>query len=306
MKRRVLVLGGIGLLGFACGTERLNAGSSVGADAGGSPDAGNVHARYWPDAPSNSFDVPCTLPPPPSLAGAWEGAFDTYALPSGSKSVRVEITGAFMQSDGLCGTVTFGSGEPLPVATDAETAPPGAPNLAEAALAGRLPREGFGYEFNAPGTLALDGAVLLAKPAVKGDQVRFGINLKQSFKAWCNLQPAYLDDFGAPLSSSLFGACLPPEAFDPGSDARPCEGLNLMVRHASCAQAAFCVTGLCTCGTANPGLSGLSASPSRAASGCTVPPTPSTMFALTLAGTALTGTVELPNTIETLRLTRLP
>src|ERR1041384_8318077 len=124
MKGRViLILIGGGLIGLACGTTRLNAGSNGGTDAG-------PQGIPYPGRPSNSFELKCDLPAPDWVAGAWQGEFDAFGLSSGSKAVRIEFTGAKKDaasdfSYGLCGIVTLGEGAPPPVATDPQAPPPG-------------------------------------------------------------------------------------------------------------------------------------------------------------------------------------
>src|SRR5437762_854076 len=113
--RRILILGSAGLVGLACGTTRLDAGSN--GDGGiSNADAGLRGVPYL-GTPSNSFELKCDQPAPDWLAGAWQGEFGAYALRSGSKAVRIEFTGADPQY-GLCGTVTLGEGMTPPVATD--------------------------------------------------------------------------------------------------------------------------------------------------------------------------------------------
>lgn len=118
--------GALGLFGAGCGVQRLDAGTTS-EPAPTFVDAGEAarERALWPfGPPSNSFDLPCTLPAPPELAGTWLGQLPSYKLPSGSSAIRIDITGAYEEADGLCGTVTFGEGSPPPVATDPSADPP--------------------------------------------------------------------------------------------------------------------------------------------------------------------------------------
>lgn len=207
MPRTCWVVGALGLLGTACGVQRLDAGSmSDGTPA--SSDAGEAarERQLWPyGPPSNSFGLPCTMPAPPELAGTWTGQFDSYKLASGSSAIRIDVKGAYEQSDGLCGTVTFGEGTAPPIATDPQAPPPGEPARPDVSAISAL-LEGFPYEFAQPGrqhavkTMGTDSGLLTFADAglssfpgaVDGDRVLFAITERQPFKSWCNLQSSYL------------------------------------------------------------------------------------------------------------------
>ncbi len=110
---------------IACGETRLDAGSTDG-----NPSDAGQQGELFRGTPSNSLNLPCDLPAPDFVAGAWVGSFDTLTLPSGSSTIRIDVKGSFKTSDGLCGTVVFGEGDPLPLPTDPSTYPPGAPTSA--------------------------------------------------------------------------------------------------------------------------------------------------------------------------------
>jgi hypothetical protein len=311
----------LGVLGSACGEVKLNAGSTgdagarPGADGGANP--GDDVGVPWPGTPSNSFDQPCTGAAPDSVRGIWQGELDSFVLPSGSKAIRIDVAGGGANG-GLCGTVTFGTGEPPPLATDPAAAPPAAPaSLILAPDADRAVVEGFAYEFNAlgappfdpggiDGALSVPGEVLMLPRAVEGSRIRFGITLRQVYKSWCNLQLAFPRQTNfltqnAPQDDFL---CAPPDllANEPGGTYCADDGplTNITVHHASCEQAVFCLAALCSCGNGRgPGVEPLA--------GCTVFNNASTRFDLAVSGSTLSGSVVLTGqSVETMHLTRVP
>lgn len=295
--------------------------SSVSLDAGSDRDGGKAqvtpatHGTRWPGAPSNTFDEPCTtLAAPNGFGGIWEGAFDSYTLPSGSRALRVEIDGAYEQQNGLCGKVVFGTGAPPPVATDPKAAPPGAPwplGSNDLPRLGRIPVEGFVYEFASNGTLPTTpdgGGSFNSLPAVQGDRARFAITFLQSYKSWCNLQLSYqypgtLDPRHALTGTPPRYGCVPPDAQGGIDGGLVCPNFSGLYLHdVSCAQVTYCIAAVCTCGTV--AFAGVGA-----AEGCTVPPPVnnpgSSNFDLTLSGDVLSGNVVLIDGVEPVHLTRV-
>jgi hypothetical protein len=240
------VLAGTAALLSACETTRLDAGSN---DDG---DAGDEQGHVLSGTPSNSYDYPCNLPAPSWLGGTWVGQFDSYALPSGSSSVRISVAGAFYSEGGLCGTITLGDGEPLPLPTDPSLPPPGVPSLVDFGEIMRDLREGFPYDFASPGPTRFEGDASFTPepPAIEGQRLRTIFNPWQFYNAWCNMQPSYRAPASGPASSPTEYTCVPPDALSTGSDAVLCDVLGLSgitVRPGTCAQAGFCLAGLCNC-----------------------------------------------------------
>jgi hypothetical protein len=294
----------LGLLLSACGVERLDAGSTASTDAG---EAAREKALWPLGPPSNSFNLPCTLPAPPELAGMWQGQFDSHQLASGSSAIRIDVGGAYEAAGGLCGTVTFGEGTAPPLATDPEAPAPGEPQSPSATLlAGVTLLEGFPYEFHAAGRQPVfkdtlpDGGLPsrlvdagLTPGAVEGNQVSFGITLRQPLKSWCNLQFSYLlANYEASASQNLLLGgpqtnCIPLTALvDDGSRGTFCSGVGTNVQGVSCQQATYCVMRACNCVVSSID----NRSPPH---GCTVLPASETRFSLTLDGSVLSGTVNL-------------
>jgi hypothetical protein len=242
--RTILTLGSAALVALACGTTRLNAGSN---GDGGTPSAdAGPRGLPWLGTPSNSFDQKCDLPAPDWLAGAWQGEFDAYTLPSGSKTIRIEFTGADQTPSAVCGRVTFGQGEPPPVATDPKALPPGANGSLVTPI-----MEGFAYEFvSSFGSVTSFDAGAPTAPGVDDRRIRFGITLNQIYKSWCNLQLSYAQfdpsTIPGPPLEPLY-SCVPRGAFSHGSDGRLCDAAPLTIVGASCAQALYCFLDVCDC-----------------------------------------------------------
>jgi hypothetical protein len=290
----------LGLLFAACGIQRLDAGSKQESDVGSAPEP-----PLWPfGMPSNSFEKPCSLPPPHELAGTWLGDFDSHRFASGSSAIRIDVLGAFDQPDGLCGTVTFGKGKAPPLATDPEAFPPGEPPDPDPSF-GSTPLEGFPYEFYQSGrghffTIDVDGGVPQfvdagfsdATGAVDGDRVHFGITLRQPMKSWCNLQFSYsLSGSNSAAQTILSGGrnmnCIPPSAIaDDGHGDTQCFGIfsGVPFRGVSCAQAEYCALQACDCEAS----SFENKSPPH---GCSIRMTGEAPFNLILNGAELSGTV---------------
>jgi hypothetical protein len=216
-----------------CGAKVLDAGSNGDDPAG--PVQGN--RRSFPP-PSHSFGCvpgredcwghPCVGSPPPWLAGSWEGEFDSFTLPSGSKTLTVHFDGRgnFEDSPGVCGRVIFGQGAAPPLPTDPEALPQGA--SIDGLRRSRLPAEGFIYEFY---PREITGSTPIA-----GQVVSFALFTAQVYKAWCQIQlsyprdDAYGDAYGClPLSGGGNWGC--------GSAGDCCWGDS---RPVSCAQVALC------------------------------------------------------------------
>jgi hypothetical protein len=280
------------LLLTACGEVDLDAGSNGGRD-GGPIDGGKPPGVLHAGTPSNALNLPCTLPAPDFLAGTWQGQFDTFTLPSGASSIEIEIKGSYEGVHGLCGTVTFGSGDPLPLPTNAEDYPPGLPppeDIPSVRLNDNL-REGFPYEFYSP-----------RSAGVQGDRIRFTINTMQIYNAWCNMQPAYAEtDTPSKIPSQqslLLGVglpvvgCLPPNSVTDGPG-RSCDGLS--VQYISCAQLELCLFGFCACTleTQSPDA------------GC-VAQTIANQFDLRATDDSMTGNVVRKAGVESMHLTRIP
>src|SRR5262249_39777775 len=159
-----------------------------------------------------------------------------------SSSVRIDFGGA-ASAGGVCGTVVFGEGEPLPLPTDAAALPPG--GSLDLVQVGHGLREGFAYQFVVPGPYPeLDSGI--ASPdlesSIVGRRVRFTVNLLQFFNAWCNLQPAYQFVPDAEYQSELlrrefYGyGCLPPGFIGPPGEGASCpEFPGVSLRKVSCA-----------------------------------------------------------------------
>jgi hypothetical protein len=278
---------------LACGTTRLDAGSN-GDSGTPTVEAGLPGVRYV-GTPSNSFDdIKCDVPAPDWLAGAWQGEFDTYALRSGSKAVRIQFTGA-PGPNGLCGTVTFGEGVPPPIATDPQAPPPGENNLNYGQII-----EGFAYEFIAPGTAPSDAGAPARPLGLEDQRVRFGITLNQVYKSWCNLQLAYwqVNPFKGNLSNpptKLF-RCAPEGAYAARPNGSSCDS-GFSVPGLSCTQNLYCFLDVCECNANYAAAAEL---------GCTVNPSDATEFDLSLAGTILSGNVALLAGGTGMHLTRAP
>src|SRR5262249_42303001 len=163
--------------------------SNDGGRGGSAEGSAYGPGQPWRGTPSDTFDEPCVDPADPSVAGSWQGELDTYTLPSGSRSIRVDFKGSYRGADGLCGAVVFGSGDSPPVATDAKAWPPGVDAFSQQDF-GRISKaaikEGFSYQFYAGGT-ALDAGLATSPPALHASSVRFAVNLRQIYKSWCNL-----------------------------------------------------------------------------------------------------------------------
>jgi hypothetical protein len=311
LNRRIyLLLSPVICSGLACGVVRLDAGS-VGD--GGRPDArSEIEGTLWSGVPSNTFDLPCTLAAPDGFGGVWEGEFDSYDLPSGSRALRLQIDGAYEESDGLCGKVVFGKGEPPPMATDPTAPPPGAPwplDSQSRLRVGRVPVEGFVYEFANVGTdpYAPDGGgALFAPAAVHGQRAQFAITFLQSYKSWCNLQPAYelapgtQDPQHTLTGTSPRYGCLPPDVQSGMEGGLVCPGfVGSRLHGVSCVQATYCSGSVCDC---LPGLGPTSG-------GCTVLPPAlglgTSNFDLTLSSDTLSGNIILIDGVESVHFTRV-
>jgi hypothetical protein len=303
-----MVLGGVGALAAACGVTRLDAGST-GKDAGAS-DAGIAEGALWPYPPSNVIGFECTAAAPSFAAGVWKGKFDSY-VPVTGPNIEIDVDGTSSFDHGVCGKVIFGSGDPLPLPTSADAPPPDAPAIPFAGSVG--PTGGFPYEFHDPGIFNADAGAFHSN--ADGRRFTIPVNLLQVYKAWCNMQKSYLEVPGENIDQAqtdptqqLIGAaspkygCIPPHAFSNAttSDGNDCEGLNgLSIHGISCAQAEYCITGLCSCGAL--GLASLG-NPNQ---GCTADTYPA-RFDVTVSddGSTMTGSFVLPTRVETVHLTR--
>lgn len=296
-------------IAVACGTTRLDAGSSDRADAG------EVKGHVFDGTPSNSVRTLCDVPAEDWLAGVWQGEFDSYVLPSGSKALRIDFAGSPHTPKGLCGTVVLGQGDPLPLPADPTLPPPGEP--ANGSTFGSTPREGFPYDFSAFGPLVDGGAS--PNPPIEGRRLHFAINLLQIYNAWCEMQPSYLlmegkeYDPAHPLDvqqPAKYG-CVPPDAVVTGGDGLYCDHLGLRVRHVSCAQAEYCTRPVCFCNGPSLLPSTTDDDPRFPVSfavynGCGAAAPIATEFDLTVADDTMTGNVVFFDHVEPLHLTRSP
>jgi hypothetical protein len=294
------------LLGGGCGTARLDAGSNAPVDAG------EAQGHVWSGTPSNAYNLPCDVPAPDWLAGKWSGTFDVFSLRSGSKSVEIDVKGSYLYPGGVCGTVTFGNGPPLPLPTDAASPPPGLATFDEG-LPGRVIREGFPYEFYLLGDLQNIGepgvVIMPVTPQLAGQRVRFPFDVGQYFNAWCNMQPSYQQGTGTSGTSDY--ACVPPgeplvDGTDPTCSGHGGDISGPTYTNVSCAQAAFCKLNLCYCTGPLPPPNG---PPEGVAGGvlygCQANSAGHTSFDVTVSNDAMTGSVILFESVETLHLTRV-
>ena len=297
---RVAAWIGVGIVAIGCGTALLDAGSNE------SSDAGEPQGRVWNGVPSYSYDLPCLLPAPSWVAGSWRGTFDAYALPSGSSSIRVDVRGA-QTPGGLCGTVVFGEGDPLPLPTDVSAPPPGAQSIGIGTPFSRAPREGFVYEFYAFGPrTGFDGGSLTSEPpAIEGQRIHFSVNALQIYKAWCNMQPSYLWMAGSQDPKNFYQfsdpkySCVPLDAIRYDDTGSACPGfLGTSVHHVSCQQAAFCAGGACACygPLGGGGFEGVN-------DGCTAASDHTTRFDLTVTDATMVGSVVFSDRVESAKLT---
>ena len=283
-----------------CGAKVLDAGSN-GDDPGG-PVQGN--RRSFPP-PSHSFGCvpgradcwgqPCVGSPPGWLAGSWQGDFDSFTLPSGSKTLTVHVDGRgrFPESTGVCGRVILGQGAAPPLPTDPEALPQGA--SIDQNRWSRMPHEGFVYEFYPPSEFR-------DSTPMPGQVVSFGLFAAQLYKAWCELQLSY------PQGNSFGDAygCLPP-SMGRGSGTLGCgwEGGCCLhgapnggdSRPVSCAQLVLCKEDrVCDCSD----------------TGCTIQidttfaRDPDLLFNLDVDGESASGSAVLDGVVHALSLRRVP
>jgi hypothetical protein len=310
-------MGVLGLAVSSCGVERLDAGS-IDDHAPASMDAGQAareKALWLFGAPSNSFNLPCTLPASAELAGTWQGQFDSLKLTSGSSAIRIDVTGAYEGADGLCGTVTFGEGTTPPIATDPAAPPPGEPEQPPLFSVRFL--EGFPYEFYEPGRQhvlravtdagtdeLVDAGLSTAAGAVDGNQIEFHITSRQPAKSWCNLQFSYRNTADIPGQNPFLSGptmnCVPSNAFDEQSASNDACGVGYPIHGISCAQALYCIYQVCDCAS-------FGANDKSPPHGCTVQMKNDLLFNLNLEGSAMSGTLSLSGAMAmSLHLTRVP
>lgn len=303
MKRRILVslLNASLVATAACGETRLN----VGSKDGGPAEVGELYEG----TPSNSFGFDCSMPAPDFVAGTWIGQFDTLRLPSGSNALRIDVKGYSAQFDGVCGTVVFGEGEPLPATTDASKYPPGISGN-PARDASMTVREGFPYEIAGGGSIRVDAGAdnIPSFSGLRGNHLEFPIFARQIFNAWCEMQRSYAETVrttfgsgggtvGTSYSCFPVSALVPPTAGEAACDAGAVEGIT--VRGISCEQAQVCASGYCTCGGAGHG--GIFADPD--AKGCSMSPSPSVSFDFHVDGETMSGAVAISG-LQLAHLTR--
>lgn len=128
-------------------------------------------------------------------AASWDGYAEAFKFTSGSDRVRIEL------DDEGHGTIVLGDGAPPAPATDPEGvyAPLGFGIPGDVTLSGPLAfvsdelAEGFAY--------TVQGAEVQEK------RIRFGIDSKELYKSWCELQTPVHDTSGAPGAPEY--GCLP-------------------------------------------------------------------------------------------------
>jgi hypothetical protein len=115
--------------------------------------------------------------------GEWAGYIENVQFQSGSDAIHMNVTGS--QGDQIEGVVTFGAGSPPPVAVDPDVGYPTGP------ACGYQPgvTEGFAYT-------VLAGNMSVAR-------LEFGIDARELWKTWCELQTSYEWGADGPFS------CLP-------------------------------------------------------------------------------------------------
>jgi hypothetical protein len=281
----------------ACGTTHLDAGSNDDGDAGA------VQGHVSSVTPSNSYGYPCDLPAPSWLGGTWGGRFDSFVLPSGSSSVRISIKGAYYSEGGLCGTITFGEGEPLPLPTDPSLPPPGVPSSAVWRVFTDELREGFPFEFASPGPTRLvgDAGFTPNPPTIEGQRLRTNFNMFQPYKAWCTMQVSY----PAPAVALSPYTCVPPDAFSTDGKGVVCDILGMAaitVRPGTCAPFGFCSAGLCECYGPKYRITRLGLGYTE--DGCTASSW-GTRLDATVVDDTMSGSIVLTDGVEGMHLTRL-
>jgi hypothetical protein len=197
--RWTLAVAGAGTI-FACAGQTL--------DAGGNDREGT----RWNSPPSNNYSEACGPSVTSEFNGTWRGTFEVSPLSSGSRSLRLVVEAT--TATGICGSITFGDGEPPPLPTDREApyAPgfEGQPSSEVLARSRTLaPVEGFVYQ------LGIGPAGGMASPSMASYVA--AINLRQVYKAWCEIQYSYPIDAeslphqsGGPAPPSTdTDACLP-------------------------------------------------------------------------------------------------
>jgi hypothetical protein len=305
-KQHVAALAGL-LIVPACGATVYDAGSN---EDDANP-AIVTRASYYPP-PSQSFGcvpghpecwgTPCRGEAPPDVAGVWTGEFDDYALPSGSRAVRVEFRGNETFGGpplALCGVMIFGTGESPPMPTDPdslEAYPPGTDFSDTYGSRYRYAYEGFQYEFyESKMSFHEAGAV------------RFGIMTAQIIKPYCEMQTSYLQN---PRYALTQYSCLPPHL---GSSGGGPFGCNLSVVSASNSASASsaleaCATGGCesipiSCEKVVLCESDLTCPCDN--TGCHLDYEPDALVDLTLNGDAATGNIAIDGGIRALHLARV-
>jgi hypothetical protein len=293
-KQPVAALTGLLILS-ACGANVYDAGSNE-------TDVGPVKRASFYPPPSQSFGCvpghpecwgnPCEGEVPPDVAGVWTGEFDDYALPSGSRAIRVEFRGnQTFGEQGLCGVVTFGTGGQPPMPTDPdsqEAYPPGIDfNAWRDRSRYRHAYEGFQYEFYAYGS-----TMSFHEPGV----VRFGIMTTQIIKPFCEMQTSYRQD---PRFALTPYSCVPPHtAWTGGPDGDGCAvcrsgagGLGTCeAEPVSCEKIVLCeLDQTCPCD----------------ATGCHFDYEPDALVDLQLNGEAATGNIAIDDGIRSLHLARV-
>ena len=171
-----------------------------------------------------------------SIVGQWEGYFQGSQIGNEASTFRLDIMGA-NSTNGICGTITFGSHTPSvayhPPATDPTAVYPP-----------------VGFSTNIDMMHGSIGAILglpytILNGKVDGQRVTFGYSVDEIVKSWCALQTPYANNdsctsFGCMPNGSIVGATDPA-----GTCTITTAG---QTKNYSCAQVMMCTMGMtCAC-----------------------------------------------------------
>jgi hypothetical protein len=292
MKRAVTQSLFILALAFGCDGEKIDAGNDGD---------GGLRTYAWKGEISNSYGVDCPFPIPDLYKGQYEGEFDDYVFPSGSKKLRVSVEG-LDYGNVICGSITFGEGDPpaLPPGPDAPYAPglPGDPKRYERTSDGRsVIVEGFPYEFGRSKPFGVGAPDPLPEtPSSPLSMAANYISMLQPYKAWCNEHDAYrtvntytgksIVEYscipGFPAAARADDCSTPSAACEAGKPetrcyATPVENDDSQAFPISCTRYYLCYGGPCICDT----------------DGCTVPSSDDVPATLTFDAGQVTGTADI-------------
>lgn len=158
--------------GSSGNTLSTGGAAPLGGGTGGLGTGASAPLPEWPAQSGCETD-----PAYQDLLGTWQGQVEDFYLQR-LKSLTLVINGA--SSQGMCGSLKWGDGEPPPPATDPSAAYP-SPNIYDLM--------GYGGQ---PGYTPLDGfTYTIAKGAVRDQAVRFSIGTWELWQSWCELQTSY-------------------------------------------------------------------------------------------------------------------